>query len=252
MRFARDRRGANVDDRGDALAVGLAIAKRRQRVGGFARLRDKHREARFRERRLAVAHLGGDVDIDRNARKPLDPVFGDEAGVIRRPARRDRDAADLGEIDAEIGKVDARRDHVEIVGERVGNHFRLLVNFLGHEVAVVALVDEQRAGDGFDHRAIDAVAVAIEDFSSRTMQHRPVAFLEVGDRIGEGGERDGVGTEIHLARAVADRERRALARRDHQVVVARKYNAERERALQMAATPRARQRRARLPCPFRP
>ena len=107
----------------------------------------------------------------------------------------------------------------------------LLVDFLRHEVAVVALVDEQRARDRLDERAIDAGARAVEDLNAGAAQHRPVAFLEVGDGIGEGCERDGVGAQIHGAGAVTDGERTALARGDHQVVVAGEDDGEGEGAL---------------------
>ena len=63
-------------------------------------------------------------------------------------------------------------------------------------------------------------------------QHRAVAVLQIGDRVGEGGQRDRVGAEVHLALAVADGERRSLPRADHQVVLAGEDDGERERALQ--------------------
>ena len=34
--------------------------------------------------------------------------------------------------------------HVDIAGQRVADHFRLLVDLLGHEVAVIGLVDQRR------------------------------------------------------------------------------------------------------------
>jgi len=46
-------------------------------------------------------------------------------------------------------------------------------------------------------------------------------------------ERDGIGTQIHLALAVADGERRPVARADHQIVVARENEPERERAAKL-------------------
>ena len=58
----------------------------------------------------------------------------------------------------------------------------------------------------------------------------PVALLEIGDAVGEGGERQRVGAEKHRAVAVADRERRALARADQQVVLAVEQIDEREGA----------------------
>ena len=52
-------------------------------------------------------------------------------------------------------------------------------------------------------------------------------------RVGERAERDRVRPQIHLALAVADRERRAVAGADHQVVLAGEDEAERERAAQL-------------------
>ena len=62
-------------------------------------------------------------------------------------------------------------------------------------------------------------------------------------RVGERRQRDGVGAEEHLAVAVADRQRRALARADQQVVLAGEQEGERKRAAQ------PRQRRLRPPRP---
>ena len=58
----------------------------------------------------------------------------------------------------------------------------------------------------------------------------PIALLEIGDAVGEGGERQSVGAEKHRAVAVADRERRALASADQQVVLAGEQIDEREGA----------------------
>ncbi len=64
-------------------------------------------------------------------------------------------------------------------------------------------------------------------------EHRPVAVLEIADRVGERRQRDRVGAEIHLALAIADGERRALARADHQIVLAGEQEGERESAAQL-------------------
>ncbi len=116
----------------------------------------------------------------------------------------------------------------------MADDFRLLVDFLRHEVAMVALVDEQRRGDRLDERALDALAAAVEDLNARAAQHRPVAFVEIGDGVGERRQRDGIRAEVHLARAVTDGERAALARGDHQIVVPGKDDGESEGALQAA------------------
>jgi hypothetical protein len=74
--------------------------------------------------------------------------------------------------------------------ERVQYDLRLLVNLLRHEMAEVALVYEQRRRGGFDHRTLDQVAAWVSDFDLPARQHRPVAVLKIGDRIGERRERD--------------------------------------------------------------
>ena len=71
------------------------------------------------------------------------------------------------------------------------------------------------------------------DFGAFAGKHRPVAILQIADRLGEGRERDGIGAEIHFALAVADGERRAFARADHQIVLADKQEGERESAAQL-------------------
>ena len=97
--LARDRRGRHVDDRKHVLLLLLGVAQRRQRVGGLARLRNEHREIARIERRLAVAELRGDVDLDRQPGEALEPVFGDQPRVIGRAAGRDRHPLDLFEIE---------------------------------------------------------------------------------------------------------------------------------------------------------
>ena len=60
----------------------------------------------------------------------------------------------------------------------------------------------------------------------------PVALLEIGDAVGERRERERVRAEIHFAVAIADRQRRALARADQQILLALEQIDERERAAQ--------------------
>ena len=122
--------------------------------------------------------------------------------------------------------------------ERVRHDFRLLVDFLRHEMAVIALVGEERRARGLDRLAVDATALGVVDFDAAAADHRPVAILEIGNRVGERCERNRIGAEIHLALAVADRKRRALARADQQIVLAGENESERE------GTAQARQRGA--------
>ena len=63
------------------MARGAQVAHRRQRVGGLAGLRDEQADLARHQRRLAVAELGGDVPVDRQAGQALEPVLADQAGI---------------------------------------------------------------------------------------------------------------------------------------------------------------------------
>jgi len=94
----------DVDDRDDPSGLAPAIAQRGQRVGGLARLADDDCQRALGDRRLAVAEFRGDIDVDRYAGKPLDPVFRRQAGKIGRATRDHGDAVDRGEVDPAAGQ----------------------------------------------------------------------------------------------------------------------------------------------------
>ena len=88
-------------------------AHRRERVGGLARLRDADHEVAGADDGVAVAVLGGDVHLHRQARPLLDRVAADQPGVVGGAAGDDHDPRDVGEqrlVDrALLGEVDAVR-----------------------------------------------------------------------------------------------------------------------------------------------
>jgi hypothetical protein len=71
--------------------------------------------------------------------------------------------------------------HVEIVRQRMTNDLRLLVNLLRHEVTVVALVDKEGGGRGFDHATFDLAAFGVAHLDTGAGEHDRVAILEIGD-----------------------------------------------------------------------
>ncbi len=114
----------------------------------------------------------------------------------------------------------------------MAHHLGLLVDLLGHEMAVIALVDQGRSGRDDLRRALDHLALAVAELDGVAVQDGPVAFLEIGDHVGEGRERERVRAQIHLALADADRQRRAQTRADQQVLLALEQEGEREGAAQ--------------------
>ena len=162
----------------------------------------------------------------------LEPVFADQAGEIGRAAGRDRQPVELGEIERQIERLRAAAGEIEIMRQRVRDHFRLLVDFLFHEMPVVALVDHEAGRQRLLALALDRVAVHVEDRGPVAADDGPVAVFEIGDRVGERRKRDGVGAEEHLALAMADGQRRAVAGADDQVLVALEHDGQRKGAFQ--------------------
>ena len=119
------------------------------------------------------------------------------------------------------------------MGQRVADHVRLLVNFLGHEMAIVGLVDDERRPTRFQHLAGNDRAIRVLDHPFLARQHHPVTVLEVADGIGKGSERDRIGTEIHLAVAIADRQRRTLACSDQKIAISVEKEHQRKGAAQL-------------------
>jgi hypothetical protein len=106
--------------------------------------------------------------------------------------------------------------------QRVADHRRLLVDFLEHEMPVIALADHRARHRGLHHRPLHRLVRAVEHLGAATADHRPVALLQVTDALGQRGQRQCVGAEIHLAVAETHRQRAAAPRADHQVVLAGK------------------------------
>ena len=120
------------------------VAKRGERIGGLARLADEQREAARLQHRLAVAELGRDIDVDRDARELLDPIFGDQPGVIARSAGDDGQPLDRLEVGVGNRQRDLAFERAHVGLESLRNHDRLLEDLLLHVVAIIALLDRRR------------------------------------------------------------------------------------------------------------
>ena len=90
-----------------------------------------------------------------------------------------------------VGEVEwqaLRRGHllggeVDIVRQRVRDHLRLLIDFLEHEVTVVALVDQQAASRWTSALARCTGLPATSKISAPSrVEHAPIAVFQIGDR----------------------------------------------------------------------
>src|SRR5262249_35783452 len=109
----------------------------------------------------------------------------------------------------------------------VADYFRLLMDFLGHEVLVIALVDQLRRSCRFHDLPLDLAVLLIVDFNAFASEYGPVAVLEITDGIGERRQCDGVRAQIHFSLAVANSQRRPFACTDQKIVFAREWKPQR-------------------------
>ena len=215
------------------LPVLARIPERGKRIGGLARLRNEDRERTRVERHFAVTELGCNIDFDRQVSKAFEPIPRHHAGIICGAAGGDGNALERAEVERQRHRQrDAPGDHIEIVRERVTDDFRLFVNFLRHEMAMVAFVDQHYRSLRLEHVAVNGFAIGVVNLGAVAVNDRAIAVLQIADRIGEGGERDRIGTDIHGVVAKTDRQRRAFAGADQQIILAGKEKGERERAAQ--------------------
>ncbi|MDR8760527.1 hypothetical protein FEP90_02211 [Burkholderia multivorans] len=214
------------------VAERLRVLERGERVGRFAGLRDhQHELARVRHR-VAIAVFARNLDLRRDLRDRLEPVLRGQPRVVARAAREDQQAVDLRERGGR-GVAEQRRVERVRLRHRVADRARLLEDFLLHEVAIRAEFD--RAAVGADHAdlALRERAVAIDDLHAVERQLADVAFLEEREAVGAARQRERVGREEVLAVAVADDERRTLARTDDGVRLVLVDHRDRVRAVQL-------------------
>src|SRR6185295_4383294 len=100
-------------------------------------------------RRMAIAELGGDLDVDRQVGELLDQVFADHPGDVGGAAGDDLDSLETGQVDP-AGNGGGGGEGVHIGRDGALAPLGLVVDLLLHEVAVVALLDVGRGGR---HRA---------------------------------------------------------------------------------------------------
>ncbi len=115
----------------------------------------------------------------------------------------------------------------------VRDHLRLLVDLLGHEVAVVSFVHNEAGRERSCYRTHDARARAVANGYTLPCYHGPISILEIGDLVRKRCKCDSVRADKHFAVAVANGKRTALARHNHQIVMPAEDHGEREGASQL-------------------
>ena len=145
------------------LALRAGVAQGGERIGGLTRLGDQYGRAALLHRRLAITKFRSDIDIDRHPRDLLKPIAADHGGIKSGAAGGEGDAADFRQIEWELGQVDRALGGTEVGVQGLADNRRLLVDFLLHEVAEIALADERSRGRGLTDFALDDPTVHAVD-----------------------------------------------------------------------------------------
>ena len=233
LRLARDLRPHEIRDRERPRALLARELHRVDRVARLARLRDADHERVLRQHRVAVDPLARDVGLDGDACPLLDDVPADDAGVVRRPARDDDDAAEILDLHlAHAQRLEHEVVAAHAVADRLAHRLRLLVDLLEHERLVAALLRDllvvrDLLGLTLDLGAVDEEACA----GRRELDHLAVDGEVRTPRLREErGDRRG---DEHLAVADADDERRLAPDAGEQVGMVVVDGDDREVALEL-------------------
>ncbi|CAI8421469.1 MAG: Uncharacterised protein [Hyphomonas sp. TMED17] len=108
---------------------------------------------------------------------------------------------------------------IDIGTDCPSSRFRLFVDFLLHEMAIIAFFGSCSAALHDRNRALDCCAVFGINLGSVRSQNTPVAFLEIDNSVGERCDRERVGSEQHFIVANSDDKRRPLAGAHDHVVL---------------------------------
>ena len=104
----------------------------------------------------------------------------------------------------DVGEHDGAALGLHASAQRVGHRARLLVDLLQHEVAVAALLRQDRVPEDPDRRPLDRRAVELGDLDAMTRDHGDVLVLQHHDVAGVGEDGRDVGGDEGLALAQPD------------------------------------------------
>ena len=227
-RLARERAFRHVDHGKRRQPRLLDVAHGFQRVHGLAGLRDEETSALRVQGHVPIAKFRTDIDIDRQSRQLLEPVFRDHAGIRGRAAGHHGHAGERSEVDRQVRELNAVIMGACEGAERIAEHGRLLMDLLVHEMAIIALADQRAGKCRLGDRTLDGIAMHVEDLGAIGTNDRPVAFFQILNAIGQVRQGERIGTDIHFTVAVTDGERAAATRANQEIFVILEQQGERK------------------------
>ena len=202
----------HVDDGQDTGTSCLALLHGGDGVGGLAGLGDHHQQGVLIHQGVAVAQLGGQVGLHRDAAELLDDVLAHAAGIEGGAAGGDHDLVDL--LQVLIGQGEVVQDDLPLVDAGLDGGLQgvgLLHDLLEHEVVIAALLCGGNVpGDAGDlHLDLLADGIVHGDAVGGDVCDLPV--LQVDHVLGVGHQGGDVGREVVLPHAHAQDQRGGMA-----------------------------------------
>ena len=182
-------------------------------------MRDGHEKGVGLHHHFAITEFAGDFDLARNTGQFFKPVTRDHTGVIAGTAGDDLHIAHFGE---QLGglRTEGLNQHLIVAQatfEGALDHGRLLVDFLEHVVAELALVGGFGTVGVLHGLALDSVAVHVPDLHAVAADLSDIALFQVHETVSDLTQGQLVGGEEVLAQAQTDHQWAATARGDQTI-----------------------------------
>lgn len=201
----------------------IRLAHSGEGIGGFSGLGNGDDQIAAADDGIAVAelccllHLGGGIG------QILEGIFADQAGVQGSATADEHDAMDLGEVArgaAHAGKHGGAEREVEPPAYRVAQGFRLLVNFLQHEVGEAAFFRCAGIEIELCHGAGDGHVVQVADLDVIGLDDGDVVVVEINHALGVSENGGGIGGDDGFSFTDAEHDRTAPSRGDDETGLA--------------------------------
>src|SRR5690554_4268385 len=203
--------GNVTDGQAGQVALLFGVTQRCKGICSLAGLGDGNEKGIGWYRHLAVPILAGDFYLTRQPCLLFYPVPSHKTGVVAGAAGDDVDVLDVFKTSFCLRTEDGSEYVIlaQCAFQRIGYGDGLFVDFLEHEVAVLALVQTVSGVLVTQYRVVHQLVLPVPDFSGLQRQAGVVALFQIDELIGYLQQGQGVGGDKTLFAALAYDQRAA-------------------------------------------
>ena len=208
---ARDRAAHGVDDAQGRAAAFLRHLEGGEGIGGLPRLGDPDHDRALFEHRVPVSPLRSVLDGRGQSAQLLEQVGSDYRGVPRSATGREHDALRIAQSRRDVpetAETDAGGPGHDPASQRLRDRFRLLVDFLQHEMGVSAAFRLLEIPFDLVDRLVDpGQGLHAHDVAARGVKHGHLAVIQVQHAPGVRENRRRVRRGVDRSTAQPDHQR---------------------------------------------